>query len=67
MTSVDRINDIERRGTLTYLVGTETKVVTGWFERSMDGVHIAYRPVHGRFREQLCRAADVLYFEASAK
>ena len=54
---------IERRGTLTYRIGTECFIMEGNFQLSFDGKTVEARKTRGRNRYQLCSACNVISFE----
>jgi hypothetical protein len=65
MISTRRLNDVERRGILTYLVGADVIRMEGWFTLSHDGESVWGRPLRGRTSNPLCPLLDVIYFEVA--
>jgi hypothetical protein len=66
MISIRRLNDVERRGTLTYLTEASVERTEGWFTLSPDCETVWVRPVRGRKSVPLCPVLDVIYFEAES-
>lgn len=53
---------IERRGKLSYMIGSEVRTVDGYFRLSPDHRIIEARKVRGRNRWQLCSRSAVVMF-----
>lgn len=62
MTPADMIDAVERRGTITYLVGDEVRTMRGHFVRSLNGRGVAARKIRGRNRWALCSLENVVGF-----
>jgi hypothetical protein len=53
---------IERRGRLSYIIGTDVHTVDGHFRLSLDHQTIEARKVRGRNRWRLCSRSAVVMF-----
>jgi hypothetical protein len=56
---------IERRGTLTYITGFESRTMVGNFQLSLDRRTVEARKIRGRNRWQLCSTWNVVSFEVT--
>jgi hypothetical protein len=61
-TTVEKIDHVQRRGRLTYLLAGDVREVDGWFWLSKNGKTITCRKYRGR-RVWTIRRLDVIYFE----
>ena len=59
----DPITIIEQRGTVTYRIGDEVRLLDGYFMWSINGRYLLARKVRGRRWWQLCSSDCVLIFD----
>jgi hypothetical protein len=58
-----QLDYIERKGTLTYMIGLDVEIMEGNFQLSLNGRTVEARKNRGRNRYQLCGIDNVISFK----
>jgi len=57
-----QLDYIERKGTLTYMIGLDVETMEGNFQLSLNGRTVEARKIRARNRYQLCGIENVISF-----
>ena len=60
--AISSLDYIERRGTLTYFVGSEVRIEEGHYQLSLNGANVIRRKIRGRNRYNVCSIVNVIRF-----
>jgi hypothetical protein len=59
---ISSLDYIERRGTLTYFVGSQVRIEEGHYQLSRNGANVIRRKIRGRNRYNVCSVVNVIRF-----